>query len=167
MDLNRVRSVVSYDAEAGTFMWLCNRKGGSARVGASAGCTRPDGYVHIVIDGERHYAHRLAWQMEVGLIPSGMEIDHIDHNPSNNKIGNLRLVTRSGNRKNRSRDSRNKSGVNGVHWSENAKAWAVQVRSDRKTKHIGYFKDLKKASEARRAAEAALGFHPNHGSTNQ
>lgn len=164
--MDRVHQLLAYEPETGRFTWLRNWKGRTVRIGAPAGCRRSDGYVRITIDGMSDYAHRWAWRFVNGPIPRDMEIDHIDHDPSNNTIRNLRLVTRSGNRKNRSRDSRNKSGVNGVYWSENAKAWAVQIRSERKTKHIGYFKDLKKATEARRAAEAALGFHPNHGSTN-
>jgi hypothetical protein len=163
LDIHRIRQMLVYDAESGSFTWLCNRKGRAARVGAPAGSKRPDGYISVVVDGIRHYAHRLAWQINVGEIPDGMEIDHIDHDPSNNRIGNLRLVTSSGNRKNRSPDSRNKSGVNGVYWSKNAQAWAVQVRSSRKNNHIGYFKDLQEAVIARRVAEASLGFHPNHG----
>lgn len=167
INLDRARELVTYDPTTGLFTWQCNRQGRAARVGAVAGCRRGDGYVRITIDGATDYAHRLAWQMERGPVPPDMEIDHIDHNPSNNKIGNLRMVTRSGNRKNRARDSRNKSGVNGVHWSSNAKAWAVQVRSNRKTTHIGYFKDLGAAAEARMKAEAGLGFHANHGAIKQ
>lgn len=163
VDMNRVRQMIAYQAGTGQFTWLCNRKGRSARIGVPAGCMRRDGYVRIVIDGIFHYAHRLAWQLEVGPIPDGMEIDHIDHNPANNQISNLRLVTKSGNRKNRSRDSRNSSGINGVYWASHAKAWCVQIRSERKTKHIGYFKNLADAAQARKQAESDLGFHTNHG----
>ena len=165
IDMDHIRTALSYDATSGRFTWLVNKKGRSARAGAEAGCTRSDGYVSITINAERHYAHRLAWMFAVGQIPDDMEIDHIDHNPSNNRIQNLRLVTRSGNRKNRSRDSRNKSGINGVHWAPHAKAWRVQVRSERKTRHIGYFKSLSDARHARIKAEDGLGFHANHGAT--
>lgn len=161
--MDRVRQMIAYDAESGSFTWICSRKGRSARPGAPAGCMRGDGYVRIVIDGQFHYAHRLAWQFEFGPIPEDMEIDHIDHNPANNKISNLRLVTKSGNRKNRSRDSRNSSGINGVYWASHAKAWCAQIRSERETIHIGYFKNLADAAQARKQAEADLGFHSNHG----
>lgn len=163
MNMGHIREVLSYKPDEGVFIWLCDRKGGGARVGAIAGSRRPDGYVSIVVDQVKHYAHRLAWMFEVGSIPSWMEIDHIDHNPSNNRISNLRLVTKSENRHNRARDSRNKSGVNGVYWAPHAKAWSVQVRHDRKTKHIGYFKSLEDATRARKQAEIAIGFHANHG----
>lgn len=164
MNMARVRELLAYSPSDGAFFWLKNRKGSPApRAGDVAGGTRPDGYRYIGIDGKRHYAHRLAWQMVYGSIPDGMEIDHIDHNPSNNRITNLRLVTKAENRQNRAKDRRNKSGVNGVHWSANAKAWCAQIRHNRHTKTLGYFKSLEEAAAARKAAEAVLGFHANHG----
>lgn len=160
-----LRRQLSYDAATGVFTWLVDKRGSSARAGAPAGCRRTDGYVQIVIDGHRHFAHRLAWLMSAGPIPAGMEIDHIDHDPSNNRLKNLRLTTKSGNRKNRSRDTRNKSGVNGVFWAAHANAWAAQIRSERRTLHLGYFKNLSDAAAARKAAEHSLNFHANHGRT--
>ena len=164
MNIARIRQLLAYSPSDGAFFWLKNRRGNPApRAGDRAGGTRPDGYRFIGIDGKRHYEHRLAWLLVYGPIPEGMEIDHIDHNPSNNRISNLRLVTKSGNRHNRARDSRNKSGINGVHWSPHAKAWCAQIRHGRKTKHLGYFKRLEDAAIARKKAEAVLGFHANHG----
>jgi hypothetical protein len=162
-NMDRVRAMLAYDAASGEFTWLCNRKGRGARIGGTAGSKRSDGYIKVTVDGTFHYAHRLAWQFAVGPIPHGMEIDHIDHGPSNNRLSNLRLMTKQGNRKNRSRDSRNKSGVNGVYWAPHANAWCVQVRNNRKVKHIGYFKNLEAAAKARLQAEVGLGFHANHG----
>jgi hypothetical protein len=37
--------------------------------------------------------HRIIWEMYFGVIPKGYAIDHVDRNPLNNKIENLRLVT--------------------------------------------------------------------------
>lgn len=48
----------------------------------------------------RFNAHRLVWMAFNGPIPDGMEIDHIDRNPSNNALDNLRVVSRSQNRAN-------------------------------------------------------------------
>lgn len=161
--MDRVRQLLAYDPIAGAFTWLRNGKGRNMRLGSPAGYRRGDGYVRITVDGKSDYAHRWAWRLAVGPLPDDMEVDHIDHNPSNNRLDNLRLVTRSGNKKNRSRDSRNTSGVNGVFWSKNANAWCAQVRSNRHTKHVGYFKDLADAAAARKQAEQGLGFHINHG----
>ena len=41
--------------------------------------------------------HRLIYETHIGKIKNGYEIDHIDGNKHNNKIDNLRLVTRSEN----------------------------------------------------------------------
>jgi hypothetical protein len=47
------------------------------------------------------YIHRLVYEHCHGEIPEGMQIDHLDHNASNNGIANLKLVPREENMKNR------------------------------------------------------------------
>lgn len=37
--------------------------------------------------------HRMHWEWRVGPIPEGMEINHIDYNPANNRLSNLEVVT--------------------------------------------------------------------------
>lgn len=49
---------------------------------------------------KRIAVHRLVWEAFNGEVPEGMEIDHIDRNPSNNNLSNLRTVSRSQNRAN-------------------------------------------------------------------
>lgn len=51
------------------------------------------GYVTVTLKGKQRYLHRLLWEAFVGEIPKGYEIDHIDTDPTNNKLENLRLVT--------------------------------------------------------------------------
>lgn len=165
MNIEALQQRLAYNPESGVFTWRIAPPRRGVVAGSSAGCRRADGYVGIVVQQRRFYAHRLAWEFTHGAIPAGMEIDHIDHDASNNRIENLRLVTKAENRRNRSADSRNKSGVNGVHWSAGAKAWSAQIRFNRLTRHIGYFKSLDEARMARKAAERDLSFHPNHGAT--
>lgn len=43
------------------------------------------------------YVHVLVWETFVGKIPKGYEINHIDHDKSNNSLSNLELVTHSQN----------------------------------------------------------------------
>ncbi len=45
------------------------------------------------------WLHRAVWEAFYGDIPEGYEIDHIDKNPANNAVGNLRCVTRNEHRK--------------------------------------------------------------------
>ena len=45
------------------------------------------------------YVHRLVWETFNGPIPEGYEINHIDHDKSNNTLENLELVTHRDNLK--------------------------------------------------------------------
>jgi hypothetical protein len=50
-----------------------------------------------------NYLHRLVWETYVGEIPSHLEIEHLDQNPHNNHLSNLKLVTRKENIENHTR----------------------------------------------------------------
>jgi hypothetical protein len=71
--------------------------------GAPAGKQYTDGYLRIFErtrprSCKTWYVHRLVWEVLHGPIPAGMEIDHLDANPANNRINNLQLVTGQQNR---------------------------------------------------------------------
>jgi hypothetical protein len=59
--------------------------------------------------------HRFIWQLKVGEIPEGLEIEHWDENKLNCQISNLRLATRSENNCNRTKLKNNTSGVKGIY----------------------------------------------------
>lgn len=42
-----------------------------------------------------HYLHRQVYIDNFGPIPKDMQIHHIDHNPANNNVNNLELISRS------------------------------------------------------------------------
>jgi len=58
---------------------------------------RPHGYLYVVLwhkgNQKKFYIHRLVYEVHVGPIAQGMEIDHIDDNPHNNHVSNLQMVT--------------------------------------------------------------------------
>lgn len=58
--------------------------------------------------------HRIIWTLICGDIKSGHVIDHIDGNPFNNRISNLREIPTADNTRNSKRREDNKTGVNGV-----------------------------------------------------
>lgn len=64
----------------------------------------PKDYCHALIrvNGEdwQPYKHQLVWWAFMGEIPNGYEIDHIDTNPMNNCLDNLRCVDKPTNRRN-------------------------------------------------------------------
>lgn len=56
-----------------------------------------DNYVHICLskNGIHKYIkiHRLVWGTFVGPIPNGLQVNHIDENPRNNRLDNLNLLS--------------------------------------------------------------------------
>ena len=58
---------------------------------------RPSGHLRVGLNGATCDVHRLVMEVFVGPVPTGCEILHIDHNPSNNRVTNLKYGTRSEN----------------------------------------------------------------------
>lgn len=106
--------------------------------------------------------HRIAWALYYGCWPDD-QIDHINGDPEDNRIVNLRIVTNAENQKNASRKKTNKSGVTGVCWHERGKVWQANIRGNGRFLYLGSFKRLEDAVAARKKAEEQYGYHPNHG----
>lgn len=73
------------------------------------------GVYRVGLKGRNYETHRVIWELMVGKIPDGMQIDHIDGNGLNNKLSNLRVVDNTINSRNQRMRSHNTSGVNGVY----------------------------------------------------
>lgn len=103
--------------------WMCRN------IGDLAGTLMKGGYWRVSVDRKAYLVHRIIWELFNGSIAEGLVIDHIDKNPSNNKISNLRLVTVAVNTRNSSMYSTNTSGFNGVSF------WQPKDRPPRYTAH--------------------------------
>lgn len=80
--------------------------------GEVAGSKVEGGYWKVC--NPHRFVHRVVWELTHGKIPKGFMIDHIDGNPANNLISNLRLVNHRQNMLNRKIGKNNKTGVTGV-----------------------------------------------------
>lgn len=86
------------------------------------------------------------------------EIDHIDRDRTNNKIGNLREATRLENAQNNGMPKVNTSGVQHVSWSKAQKKWRVDFKVNGKQFHLGFFKTKEEAEAV--ANENRPKYHP-------
>ncbi len=75
-------------------------------------------------------------------------VDHIDRNPKNNKIENLRLVTRSQNGHNRTKQKNASSNYNGVSFHKASNKWAAQIKKDETKYYLGLYSTEKEKEAA-------------------
>lgn len=151
---NSLADLLDYDASTGVFTWRV-RKSQAMKPGCIAGTTtNREGYRRICINGEAHYAHRLAWLYVYGKWPS-REIDHIDGDAGNNAISNLREATGSQNQFNQGKKKHNRSGHKGV--TKYRSGWRARIACRGAQIHLGYFDNAELAAEA--YAKAAERLH--------
>lgn len=86
--------------------------------------------------------------MALASIVDKREVDHVDMNPLNNTVENLRMASSSENAANKKTSKRNKSGFKGVCWRKEKKLWVAQITIGRKNHHLGYFESKENAAKA-------------------
>jgi hypothetical protein len=72
----------------------------NAKEGDVIGSVNNCGYLHARIDRKSYKVHRLIFLYHHGYLTDGLHMDHIDGNKTNNRIENLREVTKSQNKMN-------------------------------------------------------------------
>lgn len=122
---------------------------------------RKDGYLVGSVDGAACYAHRVCWAMISGAWPVG-EVDHINGDRTDNRATNLRDVGRGENTRNKQVGVRNQSGALGV-MLDHTGHYRVRISDNYKSIELGRYRDFDEAVSVRKAAEAALSYHENHG----
>lgn len=141
----RLRELLHYDPETGVFTRRVSTSS-NAKAGAVAGSNDGKGYLRIWIDSCPYLAHRLAWVYVHGVQPTN-HIDHIDGNPANNRIENLRDVSIGVNQQNRhTAQKNNKLGILGV--KRHGKKFLAQITVDGKRRSIGTFPSYEQAHSA-------------------
>ena len=156
-----VSELLKYDKDTGLLFWKarnvswfsdaelpqrsCNTFN-TRFAGTLAGHVRKDKYIHVILLGNSYKAHRLAWLLHHKQWPTN-QIDHVDGNPSNNKIDNLREATPAQNMANKRCYRNNTTGQKGVHNPEPGK-WTARIQHNNKRIVLGTFNTFEDARDA-------------------
>lgn len=177
-----LRQLLRYEPETGKLFWKerpawmfrdrpqGGRTGAASRwnarcVGKEAlSVTHGNGYMSGGINGRKIYAHRAIWALVHGCWPD--VIDHINGVRSDNKLANLRAITKAENSRNSGIPATNTSGVVGVSFVPASQKWAAYIW-DKKKISLGVHSTFEAAVSARKSAEITMGYHPNHGDTRE
>ena len=140
----RLRELFSYDPETGVIRWLVDRNN-HVKSGDVAGCINC-GYRVIGVDGSSNLkAQRIAWALHYGAWPT-QRLDHINRDPADNRIANLRLATHAQNIANT--QSKRTGRPKGVYWHKQRQRWHSNITVGGKKKHLGLFDTEAEAAAA-------------------
>jgi hypothetical protein len=106
-----LNSALRYDPATGQFWW--RNPGRKRRMHEPAGSLTAAGFVLISVAGYRFLGHRLAWMLTHKTWPAS-NLEHINGDRTDNRIENLREVTRSETVHNTGMWDSNTSGIKGV-----------------------------------------------------
>lgn len=168
-----LNSVLNYCPETGILTWK-NRnedhfkspgafKAWNTRFsGKKAGSPHSQGYRQVNLDGKVYLAHRVIWTMVHGDLCAN-DVDHINGNRSDNRLENLRSVSRSVNLRNSATKGAGATGVCGVSLHKATGKYRAYVTVDGKQIHLGFFNGIDSAIAARAEANKTYGFTDRHG----
>lgn len=137
-----VRALFVVDVNAGTLQWKSGRF-----AGLICSPRKSDGYVIVHINRRCYYVHRLIWLCAHGEWPT-KNIDHINGNPSDNRIANLRDVTQAVNMQNRKANKRLKHGLMGVFKHAGCIRFSARIKVNGETTYLGRFETKEQAHAA-------------------
>lgn len=150
-----MHSLFRYEPESGRIYWKASGKGRHASRNGEAGFFKNARKYKIVYFQKKQISfHRLAWCLHYGDWPDQI-LDHINGDPSDNRIANLRLASFRMNSENQRRarcDS--KTGLLGV--SRHRDRFRAYIRSQGVRHSLGLFDTAELAHEAYVAAKRAL-----------
>lgn len=115
-------------------------------VGAKAGSLSGTGRLQTIFKGKSYLNHRLIYLYHYGDIPT--YIDHIDRNPLNNRIENLRPSTRSQNGINANLRTDNISSLKGISFFKKTGKFRAQIKFEGRKFHLGYYFTKEEAAKA-------------------
>lgn len=142
----------TFEYRDGVLYWRNSKR--ADKTGGPAGSLKnptkqnPNPYIEVRWLGKSYPAHRLVWELMKGPIPTPYEVDHINGDPSDNRIDNLRLALRHENQRNVGITKANTSGLKGVSLIRASGKYRADIRVSNKTRYLGQFETAEEAHVA-------------------
>ena len=152
-----------YDYETGVLYWRWRVNSRVPKTLEAGTQYKSSGYLYVKVHGRLYLVHRIVMLMCYGFYGEGLEVDHINHVRNDNRLVNLRFVTRRENQRNQSLSSKSSTGVTGVYFSKARKKYVAQIMVDGEKIFLGRFETLEEAAAARAEANLKFNFNNNHG----
>jgi len=159
----RLRELFIYDPETGRLFWRRDDQGKLPKyVKKEEAGGLCNGYLRAHIKAIKFPVHRLVWKYVYGVEPT--VIDHINGNPLDNRVSNLRDVDAVINQRNRKINVNNSTGVSGISFEKNRGQWtkdidgrwSASIGVGGKAEKLGHYETFREALSARQAAERVL-----------
>jgi len=149
---SELKDIIWYNQDTGIFTWkiVSNHR---FKAGSIAGNINKYGYINIGYRRTYYKAHKLAWLYVYGFLPE--VLDHINGNKIDNRIENLRIVSKRQNSQN-AKCHRNGKLI-GACKTGKGRPWRSQIYVNGKTKSLGVFDTELEAAEAYANAIHAIG----------
>lgn len=150
-----LRERVFYDADTGIFTWRTHIR--PSVVGRRFGSWDLHGYLTARIGGKSYKLHRLAWLYQFGVWPTG-DVDHINGVRHDNRLSNLRDVSRKVNLENQTKATgrNNSTGLLGAYFDRRRGVFYARVSQFNKSINLGSFATAQEAHEAYLKAKRIL-----------
>ena len=129
----------------GILLWKI-RPANCVRVGDRAGSLTDQGYRQINYKKKLYQEHRLVFSMFNGPLQKSLEVDHINGIRDDNRLENLRAVSRRVNQQNK---AVHRSGnLVGASFNKEKNLWESRIQVNKRSNFIGYFKSEQQANAA-------------------
>lgn len=141
----RLKELFDYDQDTGLITWRI-KPSKPVKIGQKAGSPNPrSGHESIKIDRKLYKSSRIVWMWVYGEDPGDYMVDHINRNPQDNRVSNLRLVTNQENQFN--------TDARGATWNKKLQKWLAAINVGDKRYYLGLFKTEAEAVAAYQAAK--------------
>ena len=146
-----LKRLFNYNAQTGLFIRRIDHSS-RARAGDVVGTPAGSGYLNVCINYRKYIVHRLVWLYVYGHFPPH-DIDHINRVKTDNRLANLRSVTRSENQHNLATKQSNTSGFTGVRRSPTPGKWCARITIKSEEIALGTYASAELANAAYQTAK--------------